>query len=216
MSDEYTGTEPATTWNGRTNEPAAAFVVRPPGLPASAVPLYDDEERAVIGYRWESVRGVYRIYDLNGEMVGMTEDGLETPLLDPIDLIFLAGGLVRALGRASAGVAARATVVGGMRALIRTLGAPLIATLRASLRQLVAGEIKFTATTAAHMAEKGRYVPVHILRLAIRHGTRVADTRGAAGAFQYTTQMFKNGVPYTLKVVLREADNTILHFHYFR
>lgn len=214
----YTGAEPATSWSGSPPEAGTVFVVRPPRLPPGAVPLYDDDTQTVIGFRTES-SGVYRIYDLEGNMVGMDEKGLETPLIDPIDLIFIFGGAFRILARAGARTAiqvgARASVV-GVRALITTVGESIALALRATLRRLLAGELKFTATTAARMATTGRYVPVHILRLAVRYGARAADSQGAVGAFEYTIPMVRNGVRYTLKVVLREVDSTVLHFHYFR
>jgi hypothetical protein len=217
-TEAYSGDEPAIPWSGSSPEGSVVFVVRPPRLPAGAVPLYDDDQQTVIGFRTES-SGVYRIYDLEGNFVGMDEKGLETPLLDPIDFIFIFGGAFRILGRAGARAAvsagARASVA-GVRALITTVGEGIALALRATLRRLLAGELKFTATTAARMATKGRFVPVHILRLAVRYGARAVDPQGARAAFEYTIPMIKNGVQYTLKVVLRETDNTILHFHYFR
>jgi hypothetical protein len=213
---EYTGSEQAFPWSGASPEPGVPFVVRPPGLPVAAVPLYDDDLQAVVGFRWESATGVYRVYDLNGEFVSMYEEPLQTPLLDPIDLIFIFGGIFRAAVRGATGAATRTALAGGMRGLVVTLGEGAVAALRASMRRLLETDLKFTATTAARMAAKGRHVPVHILKLAIRHGKRIPDPQGIAGAFEYTVPMVRNGVGYTLKVVLREADNTVLHFHYFR
>lgn len=212
---EYTGGEQATSWSGKDPDSGTAYVVRPPGLPAGAVPMYDDDTQAVVGFRVGS-GGVYRIYDLQGEMVGMYEEPLQTPLFDPLDFIFIFGGVFRALGKATFGAATRTAVVGGMRGVVATMGEATAAMLRASMRRLLAGELKFTTTTAARMATKGRHVPLQILKLAIRYGKRAPDPQGVAGAFEYTIPMARNGVDYTLKVVLREADNTILHFHYFK
>jgi hypothetical protein len=64
------------------------------------------------------------------------------------------------------------------------------------------------------MATSGRYVPIHILHLAIKYGKRAVDPKGVQGAFLYTIKMLKNGTEYTLEVVVREADWTILHFLY--
>jgi hypothetical protein len=110
----------------------------------------------------------------------------------------------------------RTIVVGGMRGLVTPLGRGTVDALRASMRRLLPLELNFTKTTLAHMATKGRHVPVSILKLAIRYGKRAPDPDGVPGAFQYTIPMMRNGVEYTLKVVLREADKTVLHFHYFR
>ena len=76
------------------------------------------------------------------------------------------------------------------------------------------GALNFTATTAARMADPGRRVPHHILKLAVRFGRRSPDPQGVAGAFRYATPMIRNGRQYTLEVVLRESDQTILHFLY--
>jgi hypothetical protein len=43
---------------------------------------------------------------------------------------------------------------------------------------------------------------------------RVPDPQGVKGAFQYTVKMLRNGAEYTLEIVVREADWTILHFLY--
>ena len=213
--ENYTGVEQALPWNGVVPEPDGVYVVRPPGVPANAAPLYDDESQAVVGFRSGS-QGVYRFYDLEGTMIGMYEEPLETPLFDPIDLIFVFGGLFRTLARVGSRTMTRVAIVGGIRGVVTNLSASVAVALRATLRRILAGELKFTATTSARMATKGRYVPVHILKLAIRHGNRALDPQGVVGAFEYTIPMIRNNVQYTLKVVLREADNTILHFHYFR
>ena len=64
------------------------------------------------------------------------------------------------------------------------------------------------------MAVKGRHVPLHILHLALKYGQRRVDPQGVKGAFLYTAKMFRNGKQYTLEVVVRERDWTILHFLY--
>lgn len=212
----YTGAEESTSWSGQSPEPEAVYVVRPPALPSVAVPIYDHESQAVIGFRWERTTGVYFIYDLHGEFVSIYEEPLQTPLFDPIDLVFVVGGAFRALARGAAGAATRkAAVVSGMRGLVTVVSEGALVALRASMRRLFSFELKFTVATSARMAAKGRHVPVHILKLAIRYGKRAPDPQGAAGAFEYSIPMIRNGVRYTLKVVLREADNTVLHFHYF-
>ena len=86
--------------------------------------------------------------------------------------------------------------------------------MRTVFKGLSVRALKFTATTAAHMATKGRYVPVHILHLAIKYGKRSADPQKIKGAFLYTTKMLRNGKEYVLEVVVRESDWTILHFLY--
>jgi RHS repeat-associated protein len=78
----------------------------------------------------------------------------------------------------------------------------------------LAGELSFTGTAGAHMAEAGRRVPIHTLAEAIKHGTRMPDPQGAAGAVKIVQQVFVNGVPRTLEIIYREPDKTILHFLY--
>ncbi len=93
----------------------------------------------------------------------------------------------------------------------------------AGIRRL-AGRLVFTKTTAAHMANPGRYVPRHILAHAIKHGKRLPDPQGAEGAVKIvvelertTATMTKCGLKtkvskQTLEIIYRESTNEILHF----
>jgi hypothetical protein len=160
--------------------------------------------------------------------VEISEPGLESPLIDPIDIIAfgvvglwkgLFGGGIRAAMRGIAGGAGRggagAVVKAGVVVTIRTLGRRSITAIRGVYRAIrFRGALNFTATTAIHMAEPWRRVPHHILKLVIRFGKRSPDPQGVAGAFRYVSQMFRNGKQYTIEVLLREADKTILHFKY--
>jgi hypothetical protein len=94
-------------------------------------------------------------------------------------------------------------VVGG-----RTLSAAVTGAMRTAFRRLSLKSLKFTETTAARMATRGRHVPVHI------RSSRVGETRTRRGykAFPYTVKMLKNGKEYALEIVVREKDWTILHF----
>ena len=73
------------------------------------------------------------------------------------------------------------------------------------------------------MANPGRFVPIHILHLAIKYGKRMPDPQKMAGVFRYEIQMsrfVKRGATFvreqkTLEVVVRESDWTILHFMYY-
>ncbi|WP_193181830.1 peptidoglycan-binding domain-containing protein [Nisaea sediminum] len=189
----------------------AVFEVRPPNIPADATPIADDE-LTIVGYRSER-HGLIEILDLDGEVVHRDELGLESPLFDP-SLLIPAGGLAMlslrkllalATGRAAAGTTVRLGLGQEIeRALFRALH---------SLRQT---PLRFTNTTAAQMRDPGRHVPVHVLRMAIRHGRRAPDPRGVRGAIEYRIPMSRLGQRYELKIVLRERDNTILHFHYER
>lgn len=199
-------------------DPDDVFDIRPPGVPARAVPVMDDDIGAIVGYRDEPVTGVYKFYDLNGDMVGMSEKGLETPLFDPLDLIFFAGGILRSLGKGVVfGTVRTVPKVAATKAAMLASGAlarTLVGAMRTTFKGLSVGALKFTATTATRMATKGRYVPMHILHLGLKYGKRVPDPQGVKGAFLYTTKMLRNGKEYTLEIVVREADWTVLHFLY--
>jgi hypothetical protein len=215
----YTGTEPAVSLGSTTGvDSDEVFELRPPRVPAKAVPIFDQGLGAVVGYRDEATTGVYRIYDLEGNVVAMEEKGLDSPDIDPIDLIFFFSGIARTLGKGVlTGLVRQAPKVAaltGARLSAGLLVATIVGALRTVFKGLAVRELKFTATTAARMMSAGRHVPVHILHLAIKYGKRVPDPQGAKGAFLFATKMLKNGKEYLLEVVVREADWTILHFLY--
>ncbi|MEQ1907741.1 MAG: hypothetical protein ABMA15_02915 [Vicinamibacterales bacterium] len=213
--DSYVGTEPAVDLHlHQPVSPDTFFSVAHPGIRPSAKPVYDEASHAVVGYVYES-QGYFEYYDLDGNRVATDEIGLEQPLLDPIDLLFIGGGLVRGISkgivRGGATVAART----GARMTLRALTTAVITAMRASFKSLISTRtLRFTATTAARMASKERHVPVHILQLAIKFGKREADPKKIAGLFRYTIRMFRNGRPYTLEIVVREKDWTVMHFLY--
>jgi hypothetical protein len=204
------------------------FWTIPQGVREGAKPVYDDEStRVVVAFRYSS-GGYYEVFDLEGTFVESGEPGLEAPLIDPIDL--LAGGLTglgRGLFRGGVRAAVRGTASGagrggatalaraGLVATIRVLSQRAITAVRGVFRAIrFRGLLNFTGTTAARMADPARRVPHHILKLAIRFGQRSPDPQGVAGAFRYVIPMTRNGRQYTLEVVLREADQTVLHFLY--
>jgi hypothetical protein len=199
-------------------EPDSVFEVRPPGLPTKAVPVFDDQLGVVVGYRHEVIGGVFNLYDLNGQIVGMEEKGLETPWLDPLDLLFVGAGVVRAIGKGiikgTVRKGPKIAALAARRITARTLAASVAGAMRTSFKGLAVKNLQFTATTAERMAIKGRHVPLHILHLAIKYGKRAADPQGVTGVFRYTTTMIRNGQAYILEVVVRESDWTILHFLY--
>jgi hypothetical protein len=195
-------------------ERGVVFDVRPPDLPPGSIAIFDEETDAVIGYQ-RTAGGWITIHDLDGQEVERREQGLQRPLLDPIDAVFIVGSLAQLIGRGAIRVGAR-IITGKSAAFLasRVLTSTAAAALRVAFRRIYLGELRFTATTLAHMGTRGRHVPLHILRLAIRHGQRAPDPQGAANAIRYTIEMFRNGQRYTLEVVVRHTDNTILHFLY--
>ena len=77
------------------------------------------------------------------------------------------------------------------KATTEALSSTTTSALRYAFRRLVQRELQFTGTTAAHMAERGRYVPINILKLAVRYGVRDADPLGVTGAFRYTIPLWR-------------------------
>ena len=189
-------------------------------MPPGATPIVDDADGVMIGYQ-TVVGGNTWTCDLEGKVVRIDEPGLGTPLIDPIDLVFILGGLGRVLVRGLWRAGAEEAGAVAARAAGRTLAAEAVVSLRAAFRFAVQRELRFTATTAARLADPARYVPVNILKLALRFGKREPDPQGVAGAFRYTIEMFKGPKQiagparrYLLHVVVRERDWTVLHFHY--
>jgi hypothetical protein len=211
--------------------PEELIMFKPPVRLARGEPIYDDESGAVIGFMVHIDTGLNNFYNLNGIFVAGDEIGLEEPLLDPIDFVMIFGGLARGVARAALRTGIRAAASAGSKVIIRALTTTAIAGLRSSFRVFVSGRtLKFTATTAAWMATKGRYVPVHMLKTAIRYGAREADPQGVKGAFRYTLKIIRSdpgivasdpasswaGKTYNLVVVVKEelTSNTVLHFLY--
>lgn len=79
--------------------------------------------------------------------------------------------------------------------------------------------LEFAATPADHMNNPGRYVPTHILELAIKYGQKAPDPRGSVYPMYYI-QMHRwkpNGYQtYNLEVLFHPGENKILHFQYDR
>ena len=216
---DYTGTEAAMSARMiRRPDNDGYFQVSRVLLPPGAVPIVEDD--TVIGYR-RVVQGNTWTCDLDDHTVSIVEPGLGTPPIDPLDVIFLVGsiGRVALRGMVKAGIEVAGDVAG--KATTEALASTTTSALRYAFRRLVQRELQFTGTTAAHMAERARYVPINILKLAVRYGVRDADPRGVTGAFRYTIPLWKAGKRlgdppkrYVLTVILREQDWTILHFDY--
>lgn len=156
------------------------FEVRAGAVPADAVPIVDEDVGAVIGFR-ASGRGITRIFDLDGTLVSIDEVGLQSPAFDPIDLVTIGGIVavsvrkaVQLLGRA----AATQAVGKGAAGLLRQ---EALQSLRAAFRSSITTPLRFSRTALAHIRNPDRHVPVHILRLAIRHGRRFPDPQNVPG-----------------------------------
>jgi hypothetical protein len=199
----------------------AYFAIVGTRLPDDVVPIFDEEHRVMIGYRTYD-DGITRIYDLDGRQIAMDEVPNEAPLIDPVDVILIFGSLVRVAirGFIRAGEEVAAGIAG--KAATRGISAVSLSGLRMAFRRLILRELRFSEAAAKRMADPARYVPVPILKLAIRFGKRGPDPRGTAGVFRYTIKMFvhteltKIRKEYMLEVVVRESDWTIFHFLYDR
>jgi len=76
----YTGQEPAISLGATGGvDSDVVFELRAPGIPPTATPVFDESLGAVVGYREVATTGVYRLYDVDGNVVGMEEKGLESP-----------------------------------------------------------------------------------------------------------------------------------------
>lgn len=207
MQDKSTilGGEPSFVWTAEPPLSPALFEFLPPGVPDDARPIHDEVSDAIIGYQ-AGYGGVFRTYDLSGQLQSIDELPLEAPLIDPLDAVFLAGTAWKLGSRILRGaVLARAGVSISQTALLA---------LRTKFYALAKKDLRFMGAPLAHMNEPSRFVPVHILRLAILHGKRTPDPRGAAGFFMYRINVRFRGKPYQLEVLLYEREYSIAHFMY--
>lgn len=77
--------EPSYVWDGVPPLSPALFEFFPPGVPEGAQAIHDETLDAIIGYRI-GLGGVFRTYDLSGELQSIDELPLEAPLIDPLDV----------------------------------------------------------------------------------------------------------------------------------
>lgn len=226
----YTGKEKALELKMEAPvEPETVFDVRPPKVPVQAVPIYDGEANAIIGYRAEVARGVYENYDLGGKVVGMSEKPLERPLIDLPDIFFFLESLgLRLLSKGALKLGLFNALKTAAKVDIKVIGLNSITRMRAFAGKAAVNDLKFTASTVARMNMPGRHVPAHLLDMAIKYGKAGADPDGIKGVLEYTipfrravkqpiTEATLNNASfkeYTLKVVVRVKDRTVLHFHY--
>ncbi|WP_157649964.1 hypothetical protein [Burkholderia ubonensis] len=199
-----------------------AFAVAVPSLPHGARPIIDDQSGACVGFIHEGAKNVWHIFDVSGQCVGIEEAPLETPLIDPYDLILMGSAALKLMRTGFSTVARLATGRAAVSATSK-ITSRILPLLRSRLQSVSVRRLQFTETTAARMANPGRFVPVHILHLAIKYGKRMPDPQKVAGVFRYEIQMsrfVKRGATFirerkTLEVVVRESDWTILHFMYY-
>lgn len=191
-----------------------------------SVPVVDEDTGMCIGYLY-GISGVYDVYDATGEYLGKYELPLETPLLDPLDIILLGGWFVKS-GHRIVTLLKR-----GTSSLVKAgsikLTEYLVSLLRGRLKiGLSPRTLKFLPKAATHMNDINRYVPVHILEKAIRFGKRGSDAKAVVdkGLKRYEIKITKFRMKnkkektyerkeYTLEVIVNERDWTIKHFEYY-
>lgn len=215
--------EPGHQYNFRTPLPPGEYFAITPTYrpPHNAQPIIDDQTGVCIGYSVAQAPGLWQIYDADGRFAILEEVPLETPLIDPTDIALFMFGAFRLLrtgvGLFESGISNKVKAVlsgGALNILKGRFKAGL------SVRNLL-----FTQATARHMADPGRYIPVHILEKAVRFGRRGPDPQKIPGQFEYIIGMTRltkrvegNAIvyrpkKYTLQVIIREKDWTVMHYH---
>lgn len=214
--------EPGRYYSFRSPLPYGEFFeIRPRFMPHDAQPIVDDETGMCIGYSVSQAPGLWQVYDSDGHFVALEESPLESPLLDPTDLILIAAGAFRIF------LAGRAALQSSVKKGVTiNLSHSITGLLRGKLKiGLSPRSLKMTDTVAQHMKNPSRYVPIQIQEKAIRYGRRMPDPMNEPGLFRYETKMYrlvedkqKKGSyfykHYRLEVLVREKDWTIMHFQY--
>jgi len=194
-------------------------------IPPGSVPVVDEDSGMCIGYLY-GISGVYDVYDASGEYLGKYELPLESPIIDPLDIILLGGWFFKN------GAKLVTLLKGGGSSLVKAgsikLSEHLVSLLRGRLKIGLSPRIlKFLPQAAAHMDDVNRYVPVSLLEKAIRYGRRGPDFKAVIdkGFKRYEIKMTKFRLKdkgkqiyekqeYILEVVVNERDWVIKHFMY--
>jgi len=165
--------EPGQHYNFRTSLPHSEYFAITPTFqpPHNSRPIVDEQTGMCIGYSVARAPGLWQIYDADGRLATLEEAPLETPIIDPTDIALFMFGAFRLLrtGRVMFEAASGGRVAAALSAATLNI-------LRGRLKVgLSAVSLKFTRTTAARMADPGRYIPVYLLEKAVRFGKRGPD-----------------------------------------
>lgn len=191
----------AFTWPGHSPVSPGWFEVRPVRVPRDARPVYDEDLDCITGYHRTFGRTALT-YDLLGSFVAIDES-LESSPVRPT-LPHLAVG---ALWQPAAQGMTRA----GFHAEGAALDARTCGKLRERFIRLSRLPLHFSLEALADMQQAERFVPLHILRLAIRCGCRDAPESGhEAATVRYTAGITRRREPALLELVVRLADRVIL------
>lgn len=195
------------TWTGRYAVSAGLFEVRPRYLPRDARPILDEDLDCIIGYhRRFGLRS--HLYDLNGDVFSISEDLSLLPPPEKRDPLLVVGGLWRANVRGLTAVGLTGT---GM-----TLASATLAELRTRFARLAQSSLLYRSAALARMDDPQQFAPVHILRLAMRHGESVAAPPRLARASRYLARMLIRRQPFMLDLVTLNGNTTIVDFEYWR
>lgn len=195
------------TWTGRYAVSAGLFEIRPPFLARDARPVFDEDLDCIIGYhRRFGLRS--HLYDLNGDMFAIWEDLTAIPAPEKRDPLLVVGGLW------SENV--RGVTPLGMTGTGATLAPSSLAQLRGRFAGLAKSTLLYWGAALARMNDTQRFVPVHILRLAMRHGDLAPAPSSLPRGARYLARMLIRRQAYMLDLVTANGNTTIVDFEYWR
>ena len=195
------------SWTGRYAASAGLFEIRPPYLARDARPIFDEDLDCIIGYyRRFGLRS--HLYDLNGEMFSVWEDLSALPPPEKRDPLVVVGGLWRENVRGLTPL--------GLTGTGAALAPAMLAQLRTRFASLANASLLYWGAALARMENAQSFVPVHILRLAMRHGDPTPAPKTLPRGARYLTQMLIRRQPYMLDVVTANGNTTIVDFEYWR
>lgn len=196
----------ARAWTGRYPASAGMYEIRPRNLPRDVLPIYDEELDCIVGYQRAFARRC-QLHDLNGEVIEVWACTAFLPEPDFRDSLLVIGGLwtTRVRGMTAAGVPG--------------CGAPVTPTATSALRQhfmtLAQSPLFYTEAALARMQNRDTFVPVHIIRQAVRHGERLPTPPELGAVSRYSTIMWLRQMPCVLDVLTSNDGSTVLRFDYW-
>lgn len=200
-------THPLQPWTGRYAVSAGLFEIRPRYLPRDTQPILDDDLDCVIGYQRTFAHRSH-LYDLNGAMCATWETPGKPQPADKRDPVLVVGGLWKPGVRGLTAI--------GLTGTGANLAGDALTQLRARFASLADVPLLYREAALACMDDPQRFAPVHILRLAMRHGDLAAPPPGLPRAVRYQSRMLIRRQPYMLDLVTLNANTTIVQFEYWR
>lgn len=197
----------AKPWTGRYPVSSGLFEVRPARMPRDVLPVFDDDLDCIVGYQ-RAFADRCHLFDLNGDMLGVWEAMTALPPPAERGSLMVVGGLWKANVR---GMTALGLNGSGM-----ALAPAMLAQLRSRFAALADTPLLYAEAAHARMSDPQRFVPVHILRLAMRHGERIAPPEGLKGVARYMIGLRIRQLPFMLDLVTAHAGATIVAFNYWR